>query len=88
MQPKGLQGKQIEDHRLTVGPDGACFVYALYTTEPSGVTSRRVHGTWYARFASEMGSVATDRAEASAPRHGRRLERRAHRGKRRQGLRR
>ncbi len=60
--PKVLEGKQIEDHRITVGPDGGCFVYALYTTEPSGV-NKTVHGTWYARFAAD-GSVSTDRAEA------------------------
>ncbi len=60
--PKGLDGKQVEYHRLTVGPDGACFIYALYTTEPSSV-NKTVHGSWYARFAAD-GTVTTDKAEA------------------------
>jgi len=59
--PKGLEGKQIEDHRLAVGPDGGCFIYALYTTEPSSV-NKTVHGSWFARFASD-GTVNVDRVE-------------------------
>ncbi len=59
--PKGLEGKQIEDHRLTVGPDGGCFIYALYTTEPSSV-NKTVHGSWFARFAAD-GTVNVDRVE-------------------------
>lgn len=60
-QPAGLEGKQIEDHRLTVGQDGACFVYALFTTEPSAYI-KRVHGSWYARFLAN-GTVSVDRVD-------------------------
>ncbi len=56
--PKGLEGKQIDDHRLAIGPDGNGFVYALYTTEPSNY-DKKVHGSWYARFASD-GSLPVD----------------------------
>jgi hypothetical protein len=58
---KHLEGKQVEDHRIGIGPDGACFVYALYTTEPSAY-DKTVQGSWYARFAAD-GSLTTDRAE-------------------------
>ncbi|MEZ4738452.1 MAG: hypothetical protein R2818_03635 [Flavobacteriales bacterium] len=56
-----LEGKEIEDHRIMIGPDGACFVYALYTTQPSAY-DKKVHGSWYARFAAD-GSLTVDRAE-------------------------
>ncbi|HEY0977235.1 MAG TPA: hypothetical protein VGE21_07170, partial [Flavobacteriales bacterium] len=58
--PKSMDGKEIEDQRLMIGADGACFLYALYTLDPSAY-SRKVHGSWYARFAPD-GSLATDNA--------------------------
>ncbi|HPQ58921.1 MAG TPA: hypothetical protein PK499_09590 [Flavobacteriales bacterium] len=58
---KHLDGKQVEDHRMAIGPEGQAFVYALYTTEPSNY-DKRVHGSWYALFGPD-GSLAVDRAE-------------------------
>lgn len=59
--PNGLEGKQIEDHRLTVGPENACSIYALYTTDPSSV-NKTIHGSWFASFAAD-GTVNVDRVE-------------------------
>jgi hypothetical protein len=63
--PKGLEGKQVEDHRLAIGPDGKCFIYALYTVDPSSYT-RKIHGNWYARFAAD-GTLAEDRGASWSP---------------------
>lgn len=59
--PAGLPGKQVEDHRMAIGPDGNCYLFALYTTEPSAY-NKTVHGSWYARFTSD-GSLAVDRVD-------------------------
>lgn len=59
--PAGLQGKQVEDHRMAIGPDGNCYVFALYTTEPSKY-DQKIQGTWYARFAAD-GSLPVDRVD-------------------------
>ena len=70
---KELEGKEIEDHRIAIGPDGACFVYALYTTEPSNY-DKKVHGSWYARFATD-GSLDRRSRFDMAHRYGRHAER-------------
>lgn len=57
----GLAGKQLEDHRLDIGPGGQAYVLALFTKEPSNY-NKKIHGSWYARFATD-GSVAVDRVE-------------------------
>lgn len=56
-----LEGKELTDHRIAIGADGACFVYLLYTTEPSAYV-KKVHGSWYARFAAD-GSLEVDLAK-------------------------
>jgi len=57
-----LEGKELTDHRIAIGADGACFVYALYTTEPSAYV-KKVHGSWYAGFAAD-GSLEVDLAKS------------------------
>lgn len=47
--PAHMEGVEVLDHRLLIGPDGACILYALFTREPSAY-SRKVNGSWFARF--------------------------------------
>ncbi len=69
-QPAGLEGKQIEDHRITVGPDGACFVYALY--HHGAIRVRQDACRAVGMLASlANGTVSVDRVDDLPQRHGR-----------------